>query len=678
LNAEFQCLACLFVILVNAVDMTGADADRDAGLNMSPSDMRLLAGLDDEDDSVAALVTLRGYLLENIHGISTRGMEDWPGFDSYIEDLCSYGIENLSREPESLGLECSRIRAQLEDVSCSNYRALIESFECAGAVRDGVRSVRARLDELISALPPLAGATRDFSASAANAQSRREEKLRNMAEHGRVMDILEMPRLMKALVAGELYEEALELHSTSLKFLSVVEDEDIVLAVCSEVEALTRQMVLQLVAMLRGPVPLPTSLRVVGYLRRLRVFPEIRLRMLFLQCRGDWLRSTLDSSVAPNAQAKLVRLCDDTRAMLFEIVTQYRAAFADDDDFAFGAPRGNVVGRDRSGLDSGHIGGASVCASILCDWTSSCVGQYLDRLETGLRDVRDGSSLGTVLQQAMYCGQSLGRVGADFRPALAPIFESAVIRTFKSLLTSALRQFEMMIEDHRWAPVGSSALRKGRPLAFETDETPAANASLNHLPDAVGGADSAGADLKGFATASRSGSNFEPPAAVLDNPSLAVFLNGVLAALNELRPCALLSLCSEISESVTKMLLLAAECVSAVGGPGGAFLKTSDQSHFVSLQASLQDLCVPHVARCLDLCMSQQGLLNVRAVQEKLTRIFGKEVAVPSPSRKLLDRDTNGELGTESQDMVSTGVSDSRRSPPVDDLEYVLEDKTPV
>ena len=44
--------------------------------------------------------------------------------------------------------------------------------------------------------------------------------------------------------------------------------------------------------------------------------------------------------------------------------------------------------------------------------------------------VSEGGSLASVLDHAMYCGGSLGRVGLDFRPLLAPLFEQAVLALY--------------------------------------------------------------------------------------------------------------------------------------------------------------------------------------------------------------------------------------------------------
>ncbi len=41
--------------------------------------------------------------------------------------------------------------------------------------------------------------------------------------------------------------------------------------------------------------------------------------------------------------------------------------------------------------------------------------------------IAEVSSLASVLEHAMYCGMSLGRMGLDFRALLPPIFDAAVL-----------------------------------------------------------------------------------------------------------------------------------------------------------------------------------------------------------------------------------------------------------
>lgn len=609
--------------------------------------------IDAEADADAALKTLRNFVISDAP-VDAPPLESWPALDSYIEELCSYGVDRLTREPHDLTASSLRLKNDLEDVACSNYRALIESFECADAVRDGVARVKHRLDDLVETLPQLAEATRQFSIHVTERQAERQARLRSLSHMSAVADILEIPRLMRTLVASELYDEALELRDHALKMAVMYPSAggggegkegdlydandgegrgDVLIgSVCEEIHVLTQQMVLQLLVLLRNAVQLPTCLRVIGFLRRLRLFSELRLRMLFLYCRGEWMRTGIEAASATTTQAHLVNLSDNTRAMVFEIVTQYRAVFSDEDEET---ERNEIYDDQQEPSFLGRNGGSSSLNSstftihssaILFDWTASCVADYLHRLRDGVDELTDAAALNTVLQQAMFCGQSLGRVGADFRAALPSMFERAVIRIFHSHLHAALRQFEMMVDDNRWAPVGSSALRKDRnstmfpsspssPLTTNTNSTTEKENDENNNDD--GNLDKQ----------KQNQDSYDPPQGVLDSPPLAVFLNGLLVALNDLRLCSPASLASRLGDSMQDTLIKAGEYISAIGGPGGAFLKRSDRPHFIAMSVSLRDLCVRHAARCLDHCMSRHGLVNISVVDQALLDVFGDTLA---------------------------------------------------
>ena len=111
----------------------------------------------------------------------------------------------------------------------------------------------------------------------------------------------------------------------------------------------------------------------------------------------------------------LKRLTDVYRLHLFDVVMQYRAIFADAPTPAAGT----------AAAEAGAAGGG-----ILYTWAQRRVGAYLEAVRLHLPRVGEGGSLASVLDHAMYCGASLGRVGLDFRPLLAPLFEDAVLALY--------------------------------------------------------------------------------------------------------------------------------------------------------------------------------------------------------------------------------------------------------
>jgi hypothetical protein len=80
--------------------------------------------------------------------------------------------------------------------------------------------------------------------------------------------------------------------------------------------------------------------------------------------------------------------------------------------------------------------------------------------------------LANILEQAMYCGLSLSRVGADFRTLLPALFEARVLDIFKQSTAEAKRQFEWSLEVESSFLTASQSIKKasycGRTASYRT------------------------------------------------------------------------------------------------------------------------------------------------------------------------------------------------------------------
>lgn len=263
-----------------------------------------------------------------------------------------------------------------------------------------------------------------------------------------------------------------------------------------DVRQAAQLMLNQLLQQLRSNAQLPVCLRVIGYLRRMDVFTEAELRVKFLQARGGWLSSVLDAVPDDDPYVHITKTVEACRVHLFDIITQYRAIFSDDDPLA--GPPGE--------------------AAIFHGWVAQRVAEFLVTLQ---RDLRRGVGprLDSLLGQCMYFGLSFSRVGADFRGQLAPLFQQVALEAFQAALQEAADRFQEDMNRY----------------------------TLVALPVALGGA------LAPAAPGVQPGT-LQPPTALLDFPPLACFLNHVLSAFNDLRLCCPLGAAQDVSRSLEDVL----------------------------------------------------------------------------------------------------------------------------
>lgn len=234
-----------------------------------------------------------------------------------------------------------------------------------------------------------------------------------------ILEILETPQLMETCLRSSQYNEALELSQYARQLGTKHSDIPIIQSIVAEIENSWSGMVGQVVGSLRGDLPLPKCLQLIGLLRSMDAFTEAELRIKFLQARDSWLQGLLNAIPKDDPNFHLTKTIELSRIHLFNIITQYRAMFNDDDIL--------ISNRDPIINES----------AIFHHWIEEKLSQFLRTLEQVLPGV---TSIDSILGQCTYFGLSFGRVGADFTTRMSDIFVQVISKKLQKNITRATKK----------------------------------------------------------------------------------------------------------------------------------------------------------------------------------------------------------------------------------------------
>lgn len=493
--------------------------------------------------------------------------------DMYISELLSYSLDRMRKEPELLAEERQQVERNMQSTALSHYHAFIDSANCLLVVQQQLSKACEGLDELSKVVPDLATSFDGFSKDAAAVMGQRNSNKQLLAHQATLLELLDAPQLMDTCVRNGIYDEALDLHAFISRVSLLHPDMPIVKLLVAQAQAVSQAMLQQLLQRLRTNIQLPECLRVIGYLRRMAAFPEAELRLQFLRCREDWLGQLIAELDDTDSYEFVKHLTDVHRLHLFDIVMQYRAIFF-----------------DSSAQDTGKPGSSSSSAaavrdgSVLYTWVQHRIMHYLSALQAHLPRVEEGTNLAAVLEHSMYCCSSLSRVGLDFSGLLEPLFQLCTLHLFSNKLAVAVDAFHQRLDSHKWVAMPT-------PMFHQKAKQGPAAAAAGASEDGTTAASSDRA-----ANQQQQQQQLTPPYELMEHVPLAVFTNGVLSALNELRHCALLPL----QQPAGSLLQSALEQVasSMVHYRHTRSLADSEVPLFLAAARSLSDVVVAYVAGC--------------------------------------------------------------------------------
>ncbi|XP_054475503.1 conserved oligomeric Golgi complex subunit 8 [Anoplopoma fimbria] len=525
--------------------------DRDSGRDISGRDIR---DIRDRDSSLRDSRDLRS--------------ADVAG---YLSLLSSFGLEKLVREPERLCEERAVILQQTRELAFCNYQTFIRTADCTRDTYRDFSRVEGSVSRLLDKLPAFRERCRGFMKEAEQIGASRRMNSLTLNRHTEILEILEIPQLMDTCVRNGYYEEALELAAYAKRLEKKHSSLPVIQGIVREVRQSAQLMLNQLLQQLRSNSQLPACLRVIGYLRRMDVFTEAELRVKFLQARGSWLQSILAAIPEDDPYFHITKTIEACRVHLFDIITQYRAIFSDEDPLAH--PAGGQAPVNE--------------AAIFHGWVVQKVSEFLETLERDLqRGV--GGRLDSLLGQCMYFGLSFSRVGADFRGQLAPMFQRVAVETFRGAVQEAVDKFKEDMNVY----------------------------TLITLPSVLGGT------VPHAVPGSQPGA-LQPPMSLLDFTPLACFLNNVLTAFNDLRLCCPVGLAQEVATCLQDALKTVTHQILVFHRAEDSAFSSREKQLFVLFCSSYAEDLLPFLNRCLQILFPPAQLALILGVPPTQLNRFG-------------------------------------------------------
>lgn len=534
--------------------------------------------------------------LESLTKVSPSLLETARG---YFPHLTSSTYDRLVREPDALRVEKDRCEREMEQLAVQNYGAFIGNARVTRSVRQELSDIQRHLDEMMEKIAPVQDDITKFTATSTDLGVKRSSLRNVLQQHSSLLELLELPQLLDACVRNQLFDESLELLSYCGNMLQAHEarGEDIPVLnnLREQVSVQRSNLHASLVSQLKTDIHLPACVRVIGFLRRIHQHSEEELRRLFIEHRGSFLETHKQQveqlrGHRGSVVTALRNAADLIRTHVYDIGTQYRALFPQEDGPLCAWLSEQIVwltGLLRAHIlppEIGHCGqGQSPNRSAMAGNSGS--GSPSSRAPGAVPGVRiDAAALAMILRQVLHASSTLKRLGGQFFPAVARIFEARMDHHVREMLDFAVLTFHAELGRYDWVP--STALAGGSGSA--------------NMPPGQG---------------NTSVGWLHPQALELTrHRPLAVFTNDLVQMFNELRQCSLYGLRIPVVSSCYECLMSAVNLLKSVRASQLMQLGSAKANELMRLSQNFAHILTPLVAAHLEAIFGSNAKLDVAAI----------------------------------------------------------------
>lgn len=326
---------------------------------------------------------------------------DYSNYLPYLQTLFTYDTERLHRQLEYLKDEKSSKSSQMLSLTFENYSTFIQTAECSKNICADFSQIEERLTSFFTELDQFSSVCQKFSRETEQTNHARKQNMFTLQKYSQILEILEIPQLMDTCVRNDYFDEALEIvtyckrleRKFSLPLSNKVSTNSsfhipLLVQIVQDVRVSLEFMLEQIIHQLQTAIQLPACLRLMGFIRRMDIYNELELRLCFLQARAHFLDKRLALLHQQYSSANLIdhyehasKYIDETRNILFDIVTQYRALFSDDDTTLYVTFNRNEYVKETNLFRSWLIYRLSIFLKVLENDLKHCSGKNERKIE---------------------------------------------------------------------------------------------------------------------------------------------------------------------------------------------------------------------------------------------------------------------------------------------------------
>ncbi|XP_050682088.1 conserved oligomeric Golgi complex subunit 8 [Leptidea sinapis] len=530
---------------------------------------------------------------------STESVEYFNDITEYIKKIGSQNWEQISKEPERLNEEMKHLTEKTQDLAFTNYKTFVETAEISKTIIKDLGKSKSSVNQFLEAAPQFVQDCETFVKDA-NSIMEDKKKLSNIRNHtDKLLELLELQTLMREALNCEDYESALDIYTFVQSLSKRYSNIPIIQNTTSEIMTLWYETLYHLFNQLHYDLPLPHCLQILGYLRRANtVFKSTEeeqlyadgvknssdgLHLHFLKARNAWFEKAVEDAKSSESSEKLLRrLVELHRIHLFNVLTQHKSIFLSESQ--------ETKARDD------ELNGTS---ALSC-WLKQKVDEFAAMLNENLLK-EDESSFESLLNQCLYLCLSFGRVGADLRCVMTPLFRDNVLIQFNSGLDKVNTQFEQSMRVYKVA-------------------------SIKNVPRPINENMASG-----------------PPEILLDYYPLAEYCNGLLTVLNSIRITAPLNIVKDVNRGFKMSFEKSVQILLAFYHREQQAFTDVERQNYVSFCVCFVEDLVPYICKCLSISFPPSHIAECLGVtltvlqDSKILYIAQSEICKPLNSITGLD-----------------------------------------